>query len=320
MRAKHVAIALLCGVGLLVAAELGLRAAFPMARSADPTAHDVEAHASAGFVYHPDLGWYWKNLPSPGSQVNEYGFRRVEPMTPGRPAGKHRMIVFGDSQVYGAGGPAEESFPVVAEANVEGWEVLNAGISGFRSLHIYRLLRLKMEPYEPDYILLDAMHHDSAREDGPLVARPEGATSRVQEVLWKSHLYMMGHVLLRIAGVRPWETLPWPVQLPVVREKLGEGGTLQGNWDLIAAWADARGIKTVFMAYPYSPGGAYACHTRFDELPQGYPVFDACKALRTSGRPASEMFRDHNHLTAEGNRTVGEALAAFLAELEPAAP
>ena len=50
-------------------------------------------------------------------------------------------------------------------------------------------------------------------------------------------------------------------------------------------------------------------------LPEGERVFDACEVVSRSGRPGRELYQDRNHLTVEGNRLVGEALAAYLAEL-----
>lgn len=308
----------------LVLAELGLQAIFSSKRSASMSQEEMQAHLGQGFRYDPDLYWYWDQLPDETAGVNIHGFRRSESMSKIAPDGIRRVIAVGDSQTFGGGVELGQAFPDYAEdALGEGWEVLNAGLSGYRSLNAYRLLRLKLVHYQPDYLLVDCMPKDSPRENGPLAQASVGS-GQFDEWVWNSRLYYFSQLMLRVAGVRPWESLPWPLQLHEIRERLVDPsqGDLRnspdmGNLDLIGHYAAKKGIQAIFMRYPYAENrGTVGCHAWPGSMPEGFPVFDACAALQADGREAKALFIDKNHLTVEGNRVVGKALAQFLEGLE----
>lgn len=324
-RKSTVLAAILVGplLGLLLA-EGALRLMFPVGRRATMNAAEVEAHMGYGYAYDPDLYWYWKDLPDPTAGIDAYGFRRSEPIQPVPPPGVRRVITLGDSQTFGGGVPAEQAFPNVTEELLgEGWEVLNAGISGYRSLNIYRLIRKRLMAYQPHYLLIDAMPKDSPREDGPLVERGVSG-GRVGEALWNSRVYYFGQLTLRLSGLRPWETLPWPLQLHEVRTRLVDPsqGDLRnspdmGNHDLIGRFARQQGVEVIFMRYPVQQAdGTVGCMAWEGSLPEDFPIFDACGVLSADGRPSSELFIDNNHLRPEGNVVVATALAAFLTALD----
>lgn len=317
---RKLLIAVVTVLVLLLGAEGVLRLLFKATRSAKMADAEIEEHLGQGYRYDPDLYWYWATLPDSGAQVNAFGFRRVEPMQAPKPEGVTRVITLGDSQTFGGGVMAEDTYTTYAQASLgPAWEVLNAGISGYRSLNVYRLLRLRLAAFEPDVLVVDCMPKDSPREDGPLVARPLGG-GRLDEMLWNSRLYYFSQLLLRIAHLRPWETLPWPLQLHEVREKLidpKQGDLRQspdmGNHDLIGRWAEERGISAVFMRYPYNHDGVkVGCHAWEGSDPEGFPIFDACAVLSASGHPADALFFDKNHLRPLGNQIVGQALAEML--------
>lgn len=318
-RLRRLAVALAVPVGLFATAELGLRVVLPDSRSAAIADAEVQAHLGQGFQYDPDLYWYWKHLPDPTAQVDAHGFRRTTPMAQPKPPGLRRAVVLGDSQAFGGGVGAEETMSFYAEEELGGdWEVLNAGLSGYRSLNVYRLLRKRIGAVDPDVVVIDCMPKDSAREDGPLVEEAVGS-SGIGELLWRSRVYYFGQLMVRAAGLAPWETLPWPLQLHTVRQELDPMKTdlrdspYMGNLDLIARWAHDQGITPVFMRYPVTDDGeTVKCMAWDGSMPVGEVVFDACGILTADGRPARELFIDHNHLTVEGNRVLGEALAETL--------
>ena len=296
---------LLVAAAALAALEMVLRVTLPVVRTASLPDTMIRAHLSSpGFRYDADLYWYWAMLPSAAMQINEFGFRRVRPMTVEKPAGVTRVITFGDSQTLGAGVTVDETYSAFAERELgDGWEVLDAGISGFRSLNVYRLLQLRIEAFEPDVVVIDCMPFDSPRDDGALVGTPLGGV-RLREVLWQSRTYSM--LRLGVERIRPTRAR-WLDRAPLPGDALGHG-----NHDLIAEWGEERGVKVMFMQYPVSQNGRLVCQTLPGELPTGVPVVPACDALRADGRTASQLFQDRNHLTAEGNAVVGTALATAL--------
>jgi len=311
-RLKRLLLGLLVAVALLGAAELTLRLTLPVVRTATLPDTMIRSHLqNTGFRYDPDLYWYWSMLPSAAMQINEFGFRRVKPMTQKKPPGVTRVITFGDSQTLGAGVGPEESYSAVAEHELgAGWEVLNAGISGYRSLNVYRLLQRRIEAFDPDIIVIDCMPFDSAREDGTLVGKPLGAwDTQVRSLLWKSRLYYV--LRLGLDKLRPNHER-WLDRVARPGDSLGNG-----NHDLIVAWGKAHDVKVVFMQYPVSgEDWSLGCHTLPFELPKDLPVSPACDALKQSGRSGRALFQDRNHLTVAGNVIVGHTLAQTLAPLK----
>jgi hypothetical protein len=307
-RLKRLALGLVVAVVVLGAAEGALRLTLPSVRTATLPDTMIRAHLeNTGFRYDPDLYWYWGILPSNAMQINAHGFRREKPMTQAKPAGVTRVITFGDSQTLGAGVGVEETYSAVAERTLgEGWEVLNAGISGYRSLNVYRLLQRRIEAYDPDIVLIDCMPFDSPRDDGTIVGKPiGGVATQLRAALWKSRLYYALRLGLEKVNPKRDRWLDRPAQ---PGDALG-----QGNHDRILEWGAARGVTVVFMQYPVSEENwQLGCRTLPGELPPGAPVVPACDKLRADGRPARQLFQDRNHLTVAGNEVVGAAVAETL--------
>lgn len=299
---------------MLLIAEGLLRLTLPVVRTATlpdtmVNEHIMQRHA---YSYDPDLFWYWASLPVPSEYVNQYGFRYHKPMTPEKPAGMIRAITFGDSQTYGAGVGPHQTWAAAAERELgeDRWQVLNAGISGYRSLNIYRLLQKKIEVFQPDVIIIDCMPYDSARDDG-LTTREVSADDwrgTLSGLFWHSRIY---YALRQVVEKSKTDRPRWLDQAPVNEQgKMG-----YGNHDLIAAWADRRGIKTVFVQYPVWSNQGIQCMAQPQELPPGYPVAMACDKLKADGRPPDQLFQDTNHLTVAGNEVVGKAVAEAVATL-----
>ena len=309
----------------LSAVEITLWWTLPSYHSVTLPPHMIQQHTDeAGFKYDPDLMWYWKAVPIPGVGINAHGFRRQEAMTQQKPPGITRAIVFGDSQTHGGGVEVNETFSYYAEQKLgDQWELLNAGMSGYRSLNIYRMMRKLMLPFEADIFIVNCMAFDSPAEDGRLHQEAQGSWQlRLREATWNSRLNFLLQLALRRAGVGVWEDLPWPIHLHKVREELV--GKRQrkhglGNHDQIGRWASERGIQVVFMEYPYrTRGNLIDCQAHAHELPDGYPIFPSCSVLQSAEVPPEKLFIDSNHLTPLGNQVLGAALADFLAELEQA--
>ena len=298
-------------VTIIAGLELSLRLALPALRTATMPGKMIDAHLRGGAQkYDPDLFWYWPKLPISGLELNEYGFRRARPMTVKKSSGVVRVITFGDSQTWGAFHEQAQSYSGVAERQLgPGWEILNAAVPGYRSLNIYRLLQRRMERFDPDIIVVDCMPFDSQRDDGVIQKTPLGA-GLVKQILWHSRIYYaLRHLVMQIRRSAPHKAPTGKFQ------HLDEG---DGNHDLIKAWGDRRGVKVVFMEYPVmTEAKELICTALPGQLPQGAPIFPACKVLAESGYKVTDLFHDHNHLTILGNEVVGYALAEMLRKIRP---
>ena len=294
---------------VLSALEVAARLVLPALRTASVPGWMVSQHLrNGGLRYDPDLYWYWPDLPLKDLEINEFGFRRSKPMTLEKPAGVTRVVTLGDSQTMGVFHPQSQSLSGVAETNLgQGWELLNAAVPGYRSLNIYRLLQRRIEAFSPDILLIDCMAYDSTRDDGPIQKLPFGS-SAFMSLAWNSRLlYGLRHLAAWMR--RKNITVAAPQQTDFAYEGAG-------NHDLIKAWGERKGMKVIFMDYPFmNEQGKLVCLAPPRLMPAGAKVFGACQALKRSGHKVTDLFHENNHLTVLGNRLVGEALAAYLRKL-----
>jgi hypothetical protein len=81
---------------------------------------------------------------------NSAGFRDAEHGT----KEKARIVVLGDSFVWGYDVNAEERFTEQLAKRLPNWEILNLGVSGYGTDQAYLLLRRFFEAYDPDIVFL----------------------------------------------------------------------------------------------------------------------------------------------------------------------
>ena len=88
-------------------------------------------------TYHPLLGW--TNLPGYRSgpevpfevTINSQGLRALREYSPRPPPGHRRLLIFGDSSVFGEEVDDDQTLPFHLEREVLGSEVLNFGVHGY---------------------------------------------------------------------------------------------------------------------------------------------------------------------------------------------
>lgn len=92
-------------------------------------------------------------------QINTLGFRGRE-ISAKKDRGTLRIIVVGDSVVFGQGVKENETLPAQLErllrarAPEEGWEVINAGVRGYNMAEYLAFLEHRILPLQPDLIVL----------------------------------------------------------------------------------------------------------------------------------------------------------------------
>ena len=236
---------------LMGGAEVVLRISFPYIRRATMPPGMIRVHVENGAMrYDPDYYWFWANrYPSHGPQetsdhiescdsdspcLNEYGFRRNKPMTRKKPPGIFRAMTFGDSQTHGAGVSVTDSFSAVAERALgERWEVINAAVSGFRSLNVYRYIKRHIEQYQPDVLVIDCMSYDSERDNGTIINPPDGVHG-FRRFFWNSRLYYA------LRFIREKSRLDRPRWLDKDPNHKPDRPDNFGNHDLILEWGQER--------------------------------------------------------------------------------
>lgn len=309
--------ALVTLVGVLAATEVVVRLSTRTLGQATLPDDAVRVHVETeGLKYDPVLGWKRIDLPDAGHHIDENQFRRVVPIERDKPPGTWRAFTFGDSQTYGAGLHASETYSAVAERALQAAapdktvEVVNTGTSGYGSLQALRLMRDRVIDFEPDLYIVDAFPFDNPRDE---VVPPASGAVAIERLLfrWRTY-YVLRFAIERSRG-----------RLRPMRAHSRQGDEIYaGNHDSIMALAAQQGVPVVFLDYPFwyedrpaDDPRALVCLAPPAQLPQGAVVIEICQALKTSGLAGRELFLDNNHMSETGARLAGESLADAILEL-----
>ena len=124
-------------------------------------------------IYHPILGW--TNLPGYKSTddipfevtINSQGLRGTREYAKESPDGIQRILVFGDSMVFGEEVDDHETVPAILETKMTGVEVLNLGVHGYGLGQV--ALRLEEEGFalEPDLVVVIYLTYGFLRDRLP---------------------------------------------------------------------------------------------------------------------------------------------------------
>jgi hypothetical protein len=293
---------------LLGAAELAARPVLRHIGYVSIPADQVASHiANDAMAWHPRLGWVRHDLPNPALGINEQGFR-YGPVQQAKPPGQWRAFALGDSQTYGAGVAAAESWPAQAEQTLRqlapdrDLQLINAGISGYTSLQAKRLIELVLLDYDPDLIIIDHYAEDSLRDD---LSSTHLEGTLLDRLTFHSRLvWMLRFGLDRLRPSRPQGMHPARHD---PRPKLGNHG-------LIMELGRREGFEVLFVNYPFMVGDAITCLAPADRLPAGAHVAPACQAVRDTGLPAAELFLDANHMNPRGCAITGQAVGRAIVE------
>jgi hypothetical protein len=282
----------------------------------------------------------WETLPEPdpqaGFQINQHGLRG--PMAPHhKPPGEKRVLILGDSCVFGVAGdeapwPAQVQRYLQKLAGPVQVQVLNAGIEGQSSVHC--LMRLeRLLTFEPDVLLLAVAANDLFIEDPASYVDTTGqdyATSwelvgeypRQQDILKTAggvrrpmnlddfYPYSYDDHLRRIArrcrrqGVLP-ALMTLPCLIPADLRLAGEGHRQKMHHPPFVLSGDMQSMRRLYDIY----NGAVRRVAREEQasLIEGEEFiaahFDDCR---------DTLFSDTCHPTPEGNRYLGRFAAAQL--------
>ncbi len=305
---------LLVTVLVLVGAEVAARLLTHQVGLASIPEEQVRRHLEQdAMLYDAELGWVRGDLPNPGLGINAEGFRHPD-VARAKPARTWRAFALGDSQTYGAGVDAPDSYPSQAEALLQqrapaglSVELINAGISGYTSLQVMRLVRSKLLQWQPDAIIVDCRTHDSPREDAPGSAGGGGVLERLT-----FHSRLAWSLRFLVERARPDHARP--MRAGAMETSAADLAASFGNHAPIVQLAREQDLQLIFVDYPFWDGERVTCLAPAHELPSGAAIAPVCAALSDTGLPLEQLFLDNNHLTVEGNRRVAEVLAGSILE------
>ncbi len=155
----------------LIAFELILRLVFPDVRGIPPPPRKGWALVPERIwtEYHPVLGWVHQKskaaiLKIEGHEIplhtNALGFRGQREYPQTKPEGVHRILVLGDSFVFGFGVRDEETFSAVLENRDPNLEMMNAGVPGYGIDQILLSFSVLGKSLKPDYVLIGIFPED----------------------------------------------------------------------------------------------------------------------------------------------------------------
>ncbi len=242
--------------------------------------------------------------------TNAHGFRD-RPWTPAPPPGVARVVVVGDSYVFGsgvpdAGGTLARSLESALGAlrGGGGWEVLNAGYPGWGLLTYFDVARRLVRELRPSVVVIATIGWsdwdvlDDAQlfaRLGPTAYRVLGALSVVADLRQASLLLSRDAVTRQTRGDAPPDAERFARAL-----------------DTLLKEAEAAGVEVVVWEYyePLPLLGTFDGRPRFRRAgwPPGFPrEWDGWGSDPTLAIPVDR------HPTAEGNRLVAAALAPVVA-------
>ncbi len=268
-----------------------------------------------------------------------------------KPPGRKRLVALGESSVHGTHYLAEEAFPAVLGARLDGVEVVNAGMGAALSDEILRA-GLEALEWDPDGLLLYYGYNDLTHL--PYMARfrgysPRGMRLRRQLGQWRTVRVLRGVLPDRIlyAGAVDERAAHLDDEEPSNEDLLSlvelarENAT--GNMVRLVAAARERGVPVLIVSQasnesgcpPHEAGRAaiLAMQCSRDELAgiatqaaarTGTPWFDGAGVVRASIEalprsedvdPWNQLFWDGIHPTREGHELLGQALVEPVREL-----
>jgi hypothetical protein len=151
-KARAIGVQLLILLVTLIALEGLLRLVSPR------MLRDSSSERSLTYQYDPELGWapvpnssaVITNVRTIHAQHNSLGLRDIEFVRDGRPA----MLFIGDSFAWGLDSEASERFTDLLRKRILGYNIVNAGVSGYGTDQEYLLLQRLWPTIAPKVVVL----------------------------------------------------------------------------------------------------------------------------------------------------------------------
>jgi lysophospholipase L1-like esterase len=265
-------------------------------------------------------------------RINRLGLRGPEVQVP-KPRGRTRLMVTGDSSVFGFGVEEKEVFVGVAAQQL-GVEPVNAALPGYSTWQTLHLLELRALATQPDLVVICNLWSDNTfdrfvdREILATLARYEdGWRGRVHQVFSYSAIFRLAELELRTAkNAELARGVTWR-QDPNAEGRLGvrrvEINEYAANLRKISNRVTENGAEVAFLLLPNRvdiDGGdaprtwdPYRDVLRAIAQETGAVLVDGPSLFDNSQLSAENLFIDEMHPSAEGHRILGEGLASALA-------
>ena len=257
--------------------------------------------------------------------INSKGLRDVE-RSYEKPLGVFRIVVVGDSFVFGSGGvETSDRFTDILEKSTKNVEVINMGVPAYGSDQEYLYLKTEGLKYHPDLIILCAFENDfreSFSTVSPSNGRPKGyfSTSGGQLLFHPPSFslfyrlaqrsYLFGFTDLALKKVskvygRPPDVLEPQERVETFRQLFIQARTLclQNGAQLVLVYFPFRGQKEKNVIQEV-----------FDKLAaaQGIRTLDLMNRMQSADAERPAYFKKDIHFNEYGHQVVAAALREYL--------
>ena len=307
------------------------------------------------FQYDEILGWRHRpnrksTMKNTRVEINAHGVRGDD-IPYEKPAGEFRLLFLGDSQIFGDGVEAADTFPQLLEERFKDVKSINAAVIGYGTDQQLLYLRNEGMKYSPDVIVVGLNAFDFQDNISDKVrsgyAKPMfkfrenvvietnipvpqfGIVTRLNRGLKNlSHLYFFATTGLRRISQRTGRTegttyntdsiLPPPSQLA--------DSTRITQWILKEIAVEGRKAKATtivaFLPYDFDFGGYPDYQSKIESLCRqlqraekdgGFIFLDVRNELQKKTIESS-LFLDTMHFNSEGHKVVAQILADFLVD------
>ena len=313
-------------VGFFALAEASLRLVGIRERRVPPRllVREMDTDITLPFM-REDHDLFWS--PQPGFRgrfrdkpvtINALGLRGPEVAIP-KPPGRKRLVCFGDSITFGYAIGDSETYCARLGLRLadRGVEVVNAGVTGYTSFQVLRLLRRLAPRLDADFATILIGWNDGNKRpvtDLDYMRRLRLATA-AEGALDRLYLYKaLRNVYLRFAlAALPSAPRTQRGPVPLYRE----------NLRAIVAECRAHSIRPAFIALPRRrlPGETPPRPAHADALAEtarelGVPLLDVGElGLDTPLASNASDFIDALHFSPQGSETMAELLARQLIAL-----
>jgi lysophospholipase L1-like esterase len=302
---------------------------------------------TALYVPDPELGWthrpettdtYWGMR----FRINAQGLRGPERTRP-KPEGTRRVLVLGDSVVFGLGLEDDaDTLPARLERELAGApgtiECVNAGVCGWSPWQALRWLERGGAAFEPDLVVLGFVLNDLTERfrlarfggDGPGAqleyARPEAWNTRG----WRGWLGESG-IVLALRELRLRRSLRTEGERLTAYHAIlaPQSAAIETAWQHVGAelaalreWCAAHDLPFLVVALPYAiqlvhpeqdaPQRRLAEELRRLSVPH-IDLLPPFASRASAGMPVEELFLDGVHLTVAGNALAAREIARGIA-------
>jgi hypothetical protein len=276
-------------------------------------------------------------------RINGRGLRDREYALP-KPPGVRRVLAFGDSFTFGSGVADDERFSEVAEAALDGVEIVNMGVPGYGLDQILLSFLAQGRAWQPDDVVVFLNRHVANRHltgivregavhvpsnltavdfsgDGgdTLYVAPDDALQRNGRSWLARHSYALAFLSYRLA-LRAFQERDaaqakkrWSVQRMLGRQPLGADPDLARRARtrlLVETLRDAvrdAGAHLTIVNIDRRQSAGYLADV------EGIRLVDLAPELYARGRTTELTFRYDQHYNADTHRWLGKRLRDILA-------